>query len=47
VAKGVDPKTLQPCEWPVGSKAVACDISIEAGEYGLQARAKSVAWVEN
>jgi hypothetical protein len=46
VPKGTDVKTLQPCDWPVGSKAIACDISIEAGEYGLQARAKSVARLE-
>ena len=46
VQKGIDPRTIQPCEWPVGSKVVACDISIEAGEYGLQARAKSVAVLE-
>jgi len=46
VQKGTDVKTLQPCEWPVGSKVVACDIGIEAGEYGLQARAKSVACIE-
>ncbi len=46
LAKGVDPKTIQPCNWPVGTKAIACDISIESGEYGLQARAKSVAMLE-
>jgi hypothetical protein len=47
VQKGVDVKTIEACAWPVGSKAIACDISIEAGEYGLQARAKSVACLEN
>jgi hypothetical protein len=46
VQKGVDVKTLKSCTWPVGSKAIACDVSIEAGEYGLQARAKSVAMLE-
>lgn len=46
VAKGVDAKTLKPCGWPVGSKALACDVSIESGEYGLQARAKSVVMLE-
>ena len=46
VQKGTDLKTVKPCEWPVGSKAVACDISIESGEYGLQARAKSVGCIE-
>ena len=46
VQKGTDPKTVKPCEWPIGSKAIACDISIESGEYGLQARAKSVAVLE-
>jgi hypothetical protein len=46
VPKGVDAKTLKPCTWPVGSKAIACDVNIEAGEYGLQARAKSVAMLE-
>ena len=47
VQKGVDVKTIEPCNWPVGSKAVAVDVSIEAGEYGLQARAKSVACLED
>lgn len=46
VQKGTDVKTIQPCEWPIGSKVLACDISIESGEYGLQARAKSVAVLE-
>jgi hypothetical protein len=46
VQKGVDVKTLEQCTWPVGAKALACDVSIEAGEYGLQARAKSVAMLE-
>jgi hypothetical protein len=46
VQKGVDVKTVKPCEWPIGSKVLACDISIESGEYGLQARAKSVAVLE-
>ena len=47
VQKGTDVKTLKPCDWPIGSKAIACDISIESGEYGLQARAKSVARLES
>lgn len=47
VQKGVDVKTIEPCNWPVSSKAVAVDVSIEAGEYGLQARAKSVACLED
>jgi len=47
VPKGTDVKNLKPCEWPVGSKVLACDISIEAGEYGLQARAKSCAVLED
>ena len=47
VAKGVDVKTIKPCTWAVGSKAIACDVSIEAGEYGLQAKAKSVACLES
>jgi hypothetical protein len=46
VPKGTDVKTVKPCEWAIGSKVLACDISIEAGEYGLQARAKSVAVLE-
>ena len=46
VQKGVDAKTLKPCAWAIGSKAIACDINIESGEYGLQARAKSVAMLE-
>ena len=46
VQKGVDVKTVKACEWPIGSKVLACDISIESGEYGLQARAKSVAVLE-
>jgi len=46
VQKGTDVRTVKPCEWPVGSKVMACDISIESGEYGLQARAKSVAMLE-
>ena len=46
VQKGTDVKTIKPCEWPVGCKAIACDVSIESGEYGLQARAKSVACLE-
>ena len=47
VQKGVDPKTIKPCEWPPNCKVLACDISIESGEYGLQARAKSVALIES
>jgi len=39
--KGTDVKTLKPPGWAIGAKAVAVDVSIEAGEYGLQARAKS------
>lgn len=46
VQKGTDVKTIKPCEWSIGSKVLACDISIESGEYGLQARAKSVAVLE-
>ena len=46
VPKGTDPNSIEACPWPVGSKAVACDISLEAGDYGLQARAKSVAIIE-
>ena len=46
VQKGTDPKTIQPCGWPNGSKVVACDINIEAGEYGLQAKAKSVSRID-
>jgi hypothetical protein len=47
VQKGTDVKSIKPCEWPVGGKVVACDISIESGEYGLQARAKSVAGIDS
>ena len=47
VAKGVDVKTIQPCNWPANCKAVAVDVSIEAGEYGLQAKAKSVVSLED
>ena len=47
VQKGVDAKTLPPCNWTIGSKVIACDVSIESGEYGLQAKAKSVACLED
>ena len=47
VAKGVDPRNLQPCTWPIGSKAIACDISLESGDYGIQARAKTVCELES
>jgi len=46
VQKGVDAKTLKPCTSAAGSKAITCDVSIESGEYGLQARSKSVAMLE-
>jgi hypothetical protein len=47
VQKGTDPRTLKPCDWPIGSKVLACDINLESGDYGLQARAKSVACIES
>ena len=47
VPKGVDPKTCKAPAIAIGAKVVAVDVSIEAGEYGLQARAKSVAALES
>jgi hypothetical protein len=47
VPKGTDVKTIKPPGWAPGAKAVAVDVSIESGEYGLQARAKSVNVIEN
>ena len=44
--KGVAPTAVKPPVWPVGAKVVAVDVSIEAGEYGLQARAKSCSILE-
>jgi hypothetical protein len=47
VPKGTDVRTIKPPGWAIGAKAVAVDVAIESGEYGLQARAKSVNVIES
>lgn len=45
-AKGVVAAAVKPPVWAIGAKVAAVDVSIESGEYGLQARAKSCSIID-
>jgi len=47
VPKGTDATKLKAPAFPIGSKAVAIDIQLEAAKYGIQCRAASFTLIES